>query len=72
MTAEQITKQLHDAASQIWEERGSPEMDTLAEAISEFLHSSEFFAADRSGAEPMAIDGGSLGYGVMIGWLARR
>lgn len=71
MTVEQIERELHEAAERIWDERGSAEMDTLAQAIGEFIRTSDFFAADRSGAEELAIDGPSFGYGCMIGWLAR-
>jgi hypothetical protein len=65
---------LHRAADRIWEERGSAEMDALAEAIGEFIRTSDVTSmrGDGSEAEPLFIEPKSLGYGVMVGFLAAR
>jgi hypothetical protein len=65
---------LHRAAERIWDEAGTREMDGLAEAIGEFIRSSDITAMyrDGTGATPLFIDPKSFGYGAMIGFLAAR
>lgn len=65
---------LHRAAERIWDERGTREMDGLAEVIAEFIQTSDITAmySDGTGAEPLFIDPKSFGYGAMIGFLAAR
>jgi hypothetical protein len=59
--------QLHRAADRITEEQGTPVMDALADAAAEFLHTMDL--TDEFGT-PFNPDGPSLGYGIMVGYLA--
>jgi hypothetical protein len=60
---------LHRAAERVGTEYGTPAMDELAEAAAEFL--GELTLTDEDGT-PFEAHGPSLGYGVMIGYLAAR
>ena len=63
---------LHDAAERVQHEAGSVEMDTLALAGAAFLHESKI--TDEAG-RPVPFDvenATALGYGIMLGWLARE
>jgi hypothetical protein len=64
---------LHRAADRIWEERYSEDMNALARAIGDFIATSELATVGRDGtAEPWTVEPQSLGYGVMVGFLAAR
>lgn len=58
---------LHRAADRIGAEAGAPLMDAVAEAGAEFLRTSNL--ADEHGVT-FVVDGPSLGYGIMLGYLA--
>jgi hypothetical protein len=58
---------LHRAADRVGTEGGTPDMDALAEAVAEFLHSSDL--TDELGVVFRA-NGPSVGYGVLLGYLA--
>lgn len=58
---------LHRAAERIWDESRTPEMDALAVAIGDFIHTSEI---SDDGGTPLVLEPRSFGYGVMIGFLA--
>lgn len=58
---------LHRAADRVGDEAGTPEMDALAAAGAEFVHTSDL--SDELGV-PFMVDGPSLGYGIMLGYLA--
>jgi hypothetical protein len=60
---------LHRAADRVGSEAGTPEMDELAEAVADFIQSSS--VTDEFGVA-FAVDGPSLGYGVLLGYLAAR
>jgi hypothetical protein len=62
-------EELHRAADRIGNEVGTPEMDALADAVADFLHGSDL--TDEYGVA-FTPDGPSIGYGVMLGWLARE
>jgi len=69
VSREAIVAELHRVADRIGAEVGTPEMDVLADAAADFLHGSDL--TDEYGVtfEP---DGPSIGYGIMLGWLARE
>jgi hypothetical protein len=67
--AETIAAALHVAADRVWPETGTPFMNALAEAGAIFIRESNL--ADESG-ESFDIDPQSLGYGIMLGYLAAR
>jgi hypothetical protein len=58
---------LHAAADAIRLKAYTPAMNMVAGAVAEFLHSSDFH--DETGRE-LTFDPKSVGYGVMLGWLA--
>lgn len=58
---------LHRAADRVGNEVGSPMMDQLAAAGAEFLHASNF--SDEFDTT-IKFDRASLGYGIMLGYLA--
>jgi hypothetical protein len=58
---------LHRAADRVSDEAGTPAMNALAAAGAEFLRTSEL--SDEFGVT-FTVDGPSLGYGIMLGYLA--
>ena len=56
------------AADQVGDEGGTPDMDVLAAAGAQFLVESR--VTDEHGV-PVPFDAAALGYGIMLGWLAR-
>jgi hypothetical protein len=58
---------LHRAADRVGDEAGTPAMDALAAAGAEFIH--ESVLSDEFGVE-FLVDTRSLGYGIMLGYLA--
>jgi len=67
-----LVRRLHGAADRIWAERNTPEMDGLVEAIGVFLRETDLNAvAEDGGGEEWVPDPQSVGYGAMLGWLAR-
>jgi predicted ABC-type ATPase len=58
---------LHRAADRVGIEAGTPDMDGLADAVADFIRESvltdEFHV-------PFVVDTKSLGYGVLLGYLA--
>lgn len=58
---------LHRAADRVEHEVGTPAMDALAAAGAEFLHSADL--TDEYGVA-FVPDGPSIGYGIMLGYLA--
>lgn len=60
---------LHRAADRVGGERYTPAMDALADAVAEFLHTSDL--TDEHG-ESFRPHGPAVGYGVMLGYLAAR
>lgn len=69
MAVAEIERALHAAADRIWFERGTSEMDGLAEAIGRFIAESDVLTDH---GERLILDPASFGYGVMIGYLAGR
>jgi len=69
-TAEHMARLLHDAAERIPAEAGTPEMDALAHAGSIFI--AESALTDEFLTPFVIADPRALGYGVMLGWLARE
>jgi hypothetical protein len=60
---------LHRAAEKVWAGVGTAEMDALAQAGADFLHTSKL--TDETGA-PLDFDTKSIGYGIMLGYIAAR
>jgi hypothetical protein len=60
---------LHRAADRIGTEAGTPAMDALAAAVGEFIQSADL--TDEHGVA-FVVDGPSLGYGAMLGYLAAK
>jgi hypothetical protein len=58
---------LHRAADRVGDEAGSPYMDELADAAAQFIQRAAL--TDEFGVA-FSVDGPSLGYGVMLGYLA--
>jgi hypothetical protein len=58
---------LHRAADRVEREAGTPAMDALAAAGAEFLWTANL--TDEDGV-PLTFDGPSIGYGIMLGYLA--
>lgn len=58
---------LHRAAERVGNEAGTADMDALASAGADFLRTSDL--ADEYGV-PFVPDGPSIGYGIMLGYLA--
>jgi hypothetical protein len=70
-SAEEIAVALHEAADYIAAHAPRPDLDALAEAGSRFLESSDLEALDTDGTtETLNLNRQSLGYGVMLGYLA--
>lgn len=61
---------LHEAANRIGDEAPSPEMDTLANAGATFLAESDL--SDETGTPIVLTPPVAIGYGIMLGWLARE
>ena len=68
MDRTQALADLHAAADRVWEEARTPNMDALAGAAADFIQETNL--TDEYG-EPCPLDRASLGYGIMLGWLAR-
>jgi hypothetical protein len=60
---------LHRAADRVGDEAGTPLMDALAQAGADFIRES---AVSDEFAVPFHLDTPSLGYGIMLGYLAAR
>jgi hypothetical protein len=60
---------LHRAADRVGAEAGTPFMDAVAAAGADFIQASAL--TDEYGV-PFVVDGPSLGYGIMLGYLAAR
>jgi predicted ABC-type ATPase len=60
---------LHRAAERVWSESGTPAMDRLASAGAQFIR--ESLVTDEYEV-PFVLDTKSLGYGIMLGYLAAR
>jgi hypothetical protein len=58
---------LHRAADRVGDEAGTPEMDAIADAGAEFIRTSDL--TDEYGVG-FYVDPPSLGYGIMLGYLA--
>jgi hypothetical protein len=68
--AKGIQERLHTAADRIGEGAGGEEMNTVAEAISLFLHSAEL--RDEFGAMVQFSTSQAMGYGAMVAWVAQH
>jgi hypothetical protein len=60
---------LHRAADRVGDEAGTPQMDALAAAGAQFIR--ESLVTDEL-QTPFPLDMKSLGYGIMLGYLAAR
>lgn len=70
LRAPDIARRLHDAADRIPAEAGTPDMDALAHAGSIFIAESSL--TDEFLTPFVIADPRALGYGIMLGWLARE
>lgn len=70
MTEQEIVRLLHIAADRIGGEMYTPTMDALAAAGARFIAESDLH--DEYAAPFIIRDPSALGYGVMLGWLARE
>lgn len=70
MQTEEIVPLLHAAATRVGREMGTPPMDALAFAGAEFLQTSDLHDEDGAPVELSAAQ--AIGYGIMLGWLARE
>jgi hypothetical protein len=60
---------LHRAADRIGAEGGTPAMDALADVAAQFLRGSDL--TDEYGTPVHFTPSQALGYGILLGWLAR-
>jgi hypothetical protein len=60
---------LHRAADRVGDEAGTPAMDALAAAGAQFIQ--ESYLADEFNV-PFQVHTQSVGYGIMLGYLAAR
>jgi hypothetical protein len=61
---------LHRAADQVAE--ATPEMDQLAAAGAQFIRETDLWAIGPDPTELVELDRQSLGYGIMLGYLAAQ
>jgi hypothetical protein len=61
---------LHRAADRIGTEGGMPWMDQLAAAGAQFIDETDLWTYGPDPSERVPLDRASLGYGIMLGYLA--